>query len=161
MKLKIFRTLALLGALTVVGCDPARVYDDNQDLPDNIWRVSEKPTFDFEITDPAATYTVKLNVRYAPFYPFHNLFTRLRLTGPNGQVVSFLRHELNLFAPTTGEPLGDGLGDIYDHQVSALRHVRFPQKGTYHAQLEQDMRVAQLDGVMAVGIRVEREGVAQ
>lgn len=151
---------AALGAALLVaaaGCDQARVFEENRDFKDYAWRVAEKPSFKFAITDTAARYTVALNVRTTTSYPFYNLFTKLTLTGPDGQVVSRRLHEMNVRDPQTGEPLGDGAGDIFDQQFTALRGVRFRRAGTYHAELEQYMRRGTLPDVMSVGVRVARE----
>ena len=147
--------LATLGPLG--GCDPARVFEENRDLKDYVWPVDEKPTFAFAITDTAARYTIYLNVRTSTSYRFHNLFTRLTLTGPGGEIIDRHLHELNVRDPQTGEPLGDGAGDIFDQQVVALRGVRFRRPGTYRAELVQYMRLGTLPDVMSVGIRVARE----
>lgn len=143
--------------LLVSGCDRARVFEENTDLKNNAWPVREKPAFTFTIHDTVPLYTVYLNIRNAPFYPFYNLFVKLTLTGPDGRVLSRKLHEMDLLDEQTGEPLGKGTGDIYDHQFVALRHVRFPQAGAYRAETEQYMRQPLLDGIMSVGLRVARE----
>lgn len=143
--------------LLVSGCDRARVFEDNTDLKDNVWRLREKLTFDFPIQDTVQRHTVYLNIRNAPFYPFYNLFVKLTITGPDERVLSRKLHEMELLDAQSGEPLGKGTGDIFDHQFVALRHVRFPKAGTYHAEAEQYMRQPMLDGIMSVGLRVARE----
>lgn len=150
----------LAACLPLSGCDRARVFEDNADLKDYIWPARETPAFTFELpppVDPAARYTVYLNVRNIPDYPFYNLFAKLTLTDPTGRVISRRLHEMELMDRRTGEPLGKGTGDIYDHQFVALRGVRLPLAGTYKAQVEQYMRVPLLPGIMSVGVRVEHE----
>ena len=149
--------LAGLGLL-LGGCDPARVFEENRDIPNNAWADSFKPAFAFAITDTAAAYTVKLNVRNSVSYQFYNLFVGLTLTDPAGRVLSRKLHELVLLDKATGEPLGDGLGDLFDHQSVALRHVRFARAGTYQAQVSQYMRLVLLPEILSVGVRVEKEG---
>ena len=151
---------SLLMSLLVAGlpgCDRDRVFEENREMKDREWRLSDTPTFAFAITDTAARYSVFLNVRTTAGYQFYNVFVKLRLTGPNGQIISQRLHEMNVRDPQTGEPLGDGAGDIFDHQFQALRGVRFGQAGTYRAELEQYMRLPTLPNVMDVGIRVARE----
>jgi gliding motility-associated lipoprotein GldH len=63
---------------------------------------------------------------------------------------------MTLMDPKTGEPRGSGTGDIYDHQILALRNQRFAQPGNYTITLEQYMRQDQLPGLMAMGVRVAR-----
>ncbi|WP_254245004.1 gliding motility lipoprotein GldH [Hymenobacter sp. BRD67] len=58
--------------------------------------------------------------------------------------------------PKTGEPLGAGTGDIFDHQFLALKQQHFARPGAYKLTLEQYMRQNQLPGIMAVGVRVAK-----
>jgi len=63
---------------------------------------------------------------------------------------------MTLMNPKTGEPLGAGAGDIFDHQFLALPHQHFARPGTYKLTLEQYMRQNQLPGIMSVGVRVAK-----
>jgi gliding motility-associated lipoprotein GldH len=150
--------LALLPALTA--CDPNRVYEDNTDLEANgepyLWSVQTKPAFEFKIDDPAQLYNVYLNVRNASMYGYYNLYIKATLTGPAGPVGKPMLHQMILMDPKTGEPRGNGTGDIYDHQFLAMPRQRFPQAGTYRLRLEQYMRQDVLPGIMSVGVRVEK-----
>ncbi|WP_019947582.1 gliding motility lipoprotein GldH [Hymenobacter aerophilus] len=153
--------LALAAGLLLTACDPAEVYEKNIDLASPagdpyVWAVQNKPTFEFEITDPAPRYDVYLNIRNTADYSYYNLYTRVTLTGPDGKVLSRKLHGMNLLDPKTGEPLGNGSGDIFDHRILALPNQEFSQTGTYRVQLEQYMRQDQLPGIMAVGVRVAR-----
>lgn len=151
--------LLLLPALTA--CDPNRVYEDNIDLKANgepyLWSVQDKPAFEFEITDAAQLYNVYFNVRNASMYGYYNLYMKATLTGPDGKLVGTpMLHQVILMDPKTGEPRGNGTGDIYDHQFLAMPRLRFPAAGKYRVVLEQYMRQDVLPGIMAVGVRVEK-----
>jgi gliding motility-associated lipoprotein GldH len=122
-----------------------------------VWDVQQRPTFTFSIADTAARYDVYFNVRNASGYGFYNLYIKHTLTGPTGHLVGpALLHQLVLMNPKTGEPLGSGAGDIFDHEFLALRKVHFPRPGAYKLTLEQYMRQNQLPGIMDVGIRVQK-----
>lgn len=143
-------------------CDPGRVYEENVDLKSPtgdpyVWDVQQRPTFTFSITDTAARYNLYFNVRNASGYGFYNLYLKHTLTGPSGRPVGVpLLHQLVLMNPKTGEPLGAGAGDIFDHQFLALPNQHFAQVGNYKLTLEQYMRQNQLPGIMAVGVRVAK-----
>ncbi|RNI30797.1 gliding motility lipoprotein GldH [Rufibacter immobilis] len=154
-RLHFFFCLFCLGAL-LTSCDGNRVFEENQDIPNNQWPVKLAPVFTFEITDTTQAYNVYFNVRNALHYPFYNLYLRHYLTGPDGQQLSSALHEMFLMDPKTGEPKGSGAGDIFDHQFRALKNVRFQQVGTYRLKLNQYMRQDPLPGIMAVGVRVEK-----
>jgi gliding motility-associated lipoprotein GldH len=152
--------LALAALATLGACDPNRVYEENTDLKSPtgdpyVWDVQQRPNFTFAIADTTGRYDVYFNVRNASAYGFYNLYLKHTLTGPDGRVVGQpLLHQLVLLDPKTGEPLGAGAGDIFDHQFLALRNVHFARLGNYKVTLEQYMRQNQLPGIMSVGVRV-------
>ena len=153
--------LLLLLVPALAACDPNRVYEDNTDLKTGgqpyLWSVQNKPAFEFEITDPAQPYNVYLNVRNASGYGYYNLYIKATLFGPDGKPVEPSKlHQMILMDPKTGEPRGNGTGDIYDHQFLAMPRQRFPQAGKYRVVLEQYMRQDVLPGIMSVGVRVEK-----
>lgn len=156
--------LALASALFLSACNPNRVYEENIDLKSPagdayVWDVQQRPSFSFAIADTAARYNVYFNVRNAAGYGFYNLYLKHTLTGPDGRVVGQpLLHQMLLLDAKTGEPLGAGAGDIFDHQFLALRKVHFALPGTYKVTLEQYMRQNQLPGIMSVGVCVAKEG---
>ena len=153
--------LSLCGLLSA--CDPNRVYEENTDLKSPsgdayVWDVQQRPAFTFTIADTTARYDVYFNVRNASGYGFYNLYLRHTLTSPTGRLVGQpLLHQLLLMDPKTGEPLGSGAGDIFDHEFLALKKLHFAQPGAYKLTLEQYMRQNQLPGIMSVGVRVEKE----
>ena len=144
----------LLGLLAA--CDPNRVFEENTDFSDYSWDVQQKPAFTFTIEDTTARYDIYFNVRHASAYGFYNLYMKHTLVGPAGPVGPPLLHQMLLMDPKTGEPKGSGTGDIYDQQVLALPNQRFAKPGNYTLTLEQYMRLDQLPGLMAVGVRVAR-----
>ncbi|MGI4759810.1 MAG: gliding motility lipoprotein GldH [Janthinobacterium lividum] len=156
--------VALAGVAALAGCDPNRVYEENTDLKSPsgdayVWDVQQRPTFTFTIADTTARYNVYFNVRNAADYGFYNLYLKHTLTGPNGRPAGpALLHQMVLMDAKTGQPLGAGAGDIFDHQFLALPHQHFAKPGTYKLTLEQYMRQNQLPGIMAVGVRVAKVG---
>lgn len=155
--LKLFRLLPVLGlAMGLTACDQAQLYEKNVDFEGYTWSVKQKPAFTFDIADTTQRYDVYFNVRNASAYGYYNLYLKHTLTSPDGKPVSQLLHQMLLMDPQTGEPRGQGTGDIYDHQFLALPNQRFGQTGTYKLVLEQYMRQDQLPGLMAVGVRVSQ-----
>jgi gliding motility-associated lipoprotein GldH len=150
-------TISLLSLLSA--CDPNQVFEQNIDFENNSWDVQQKPAFTFAIQDTTASYDVFFNVRYTPTYGFYNLYMKHTLTGPAGLVPPSLLHQVLLMDAKTGEPKGDGTGDIFDLQVLALANRHFAKAGSYTLTLEQYMRQDQLPGLMAVGVRVAKHEV--
>ena len=150
---------ALLAAAFLAGCADNRVYEDYVDFPERHWLVSTQPAFKFNITDTAARYNVVANVRNAVSYPYSRLFLKFHLTDTLGHEIQQDLVSEYLFDAKTGKPHGkSGLGDIYDHQITLLSNVDFSRPGFYSVTLEQFMRTDTLQGVLAVGLRVEKAG---
>ena len=154
-KYALLSCLLLLFALS--SCDKNRVFEKNKDFKDNTWAIADIQEFKFEIKDTAPKYSIYFNIRNAIFYEYYNLYLKHTLIGPDGKEISTNLHELFLMDKKTGEPLGDGAGDIFDHQVLALKNQTFTQPGTYTIKLQQYMRRDPLPGIMAVGVRVEKQ----
>ena len=141
-------------------CDNARVYEQNVDFPERYWIVSEKPEFEFTIDKPADRYTLYGNVRNSVSYPYARLFFTYYLLDSTGAEIQKKLVTQYLFDAKSGKPFGNsGLGDIYDHRVELLKDHQFKYKGTYKIRLEQLMRVDTLQGILAVGLRVENNSI--
>ena len=141
----------------VLSCDERRVYEMNTDFDSRYWPVSEKPVFEFEVSDTTVAYNLYANVRNSLDYPYANIFLTWYLQDSAGvQLEKELVRQL-LFDEKTGEPFGEsGLGDIYDHRIPLKKDHRFSYAGKYSVVLEHYMRTDTLSGVLAVGLRVEK-----
>lgn len=145
----------LLMVLTLAACDPNRVYEQNVDLEDAIWVKDQKVAFDIEITGANQAYNLYANIRNAQHYPYSNLYYQFELSDTTGKVLEKKLQHLSLFEVKTGEPLGSGLGDVFDHQQLILQNFQFPAAGKYHLTFEQFMRVDTLPLIVSMGARVE------
>lgn len=153
----VFRHLNLAWAcicmLALVACDPARMLDENKDIPDQIWYYKNKPSFDVNIEDTNKTYNVYVNLRVSNDYKYSNFFVLVHQTTP-GKLKSKERKELTLI-DESGNWLGKGLGDLFDFQIPVYRQIRFREKGIYHFELEQNMREDTLQHIYSAGMRIE------
>lgn len=68
---------------------------------------------------------------------------------------SVTRYEVKL-AGKDGEWFGKGSGNLYSYQVPFKTNIKFPAKGNYHFEIEQNMRDNPLHEVSDVGLRVEK-----
>lgn len=143
--------------LVLSGCNKNRVFEKNNDFPDNSWKIADIQKFEFEIKDTSKKYNIYFNVRNAVFYEYYNLYVKHTLTSPDGKEVSANLHEIFLMDKKSGKPLGEGAGDIFDHQTLALKNQQFAQPGKYTITLQQYMRRDPLPGIMAVGVRVDQQ----
>ena len=148
----------IIAGLFLVSCDSHRVYEDNIEFSDRNWKVTEEPRFDFTISDTVARYNLYYNVRNSLTYPYARIFITYHLYDSMGKEITKKLVNHDLFDQKTGRPFGNsGLGDLYDHQFLLLKQHAFPAKGKYSVKLDQLMRRDTLQGVLAVGIRVEKD----
>jgi gliding motility-associated lipoprotein GldH len=151
------RYLFFLITLTVFSCDEQRIFEKNYDFDNRYWIASDKPEFDFDISDDQQAYNIYCNVRNSVAYPYSRLFVTYYVEDSLGKQVQKKLFDQMLFDPKTGKPSGtSGLGDIYDHQVPILTNYKFGYKGKHKIKLEQFMRRDTLQGVLAVGVRIEK-----
>ncbi len=156
--LRTMKYILFIVAISVIclACEMDRIYEQNHTIPNNQWYIDSIPSFTFNIDDSTAAYNIYYNVRNANSYPYYNLYLTYYLLDAEGNQLSARLQELTLLDPKTGKPLGNGLGDIFDHQIVALPKFRFPKTGTYTMKIKQYMRQDPLPDIMSVGIRVEK-----
>lgn len=138
----------------LVSCDPQRLYDDNKKIPNNQWYYKNLVPFDVQIDDTNQLYNVYINLRVGADYKYNNIFIWLNTTNPERKTDK-RRVEIRL-ADDAGKWLGSGLGDLYDYQFPVLSKVKFPNKGFYRFELEQNMRDDTLNHILSAGIRLEK-----
>lgn len=140
----------------LVACsDSHRVYEKNFNFEGNIWAATQSPSFEFQIADASKSYKFYYNIRNSINYPFHNLYLSYTLEDSSANELSTSLQNIDLFDPKTGTPYGDGLGDIFDHQVEAVPSFKFDRPGLYRFKIEQYMRQDSLPLILSVGVRVE------
>jgi gliding motility-associated lipoprotein GldH len=153
----IFFLQAALGfiLLSSAGCtDPKAIIDQNTPVSDHAWSYANKFKYAVKIDDENATYNLYMNLRVTADYKYSNLFVLITQTGP-GKKSKTTRYELKL-ASKDGEWLGKGSGNLYSYQAPFLTSYKFPAKGLYHFEIEQNMRDNSLREVSDVGLRVEK-----
>ncbi len=152
MRILVFLSIIML----LNSCDDCRVYEKNYDFTGRHWLANEKPSFEFTVAQDQSC-NLYCNLRNSVDYPYSRIFITYTLKDQAGlQLKKEMIHTF-LFDEKTGKPIGSsGLGDIYDQQILLLQGFTFKQPGTYTLQFDQFMRTDTLQGVLAVGLRVEK-----
>jgi gliding motility-associated lipoprotein GldH len=154
MKLAFF---VLCIAVVLTACDDTRVYEKNYDFERQRWMAGHKPEFEFPIVDTAQQYNIYCTVRNTVTYPYSRLFFTYYMQDSIGLVLEKKLINYTMFDPKTGAPEGtSGLGDIYDHRVPLISNHKFSHPGIHKMKFEQFMRKDTLEGIIAVGVRVEK-----
>lgn len=147
-------------SLNLGSCNSNRLYEDNVEFKDRTWKVIEEPRYEFSVADTAERYNIYYNVRNSLDYPYARIFITCHLYDSTGKELVKKLVNNDLFDQKTGQPFGNsGLGDLYDHQFPVVEKYRFGYPGKYSMKLDQFMRQDTLVGVIAVGIRVEKNMV--
>ncbi|TAE47449.1 MAG: gliding motility lipoprotein GldH [Cytophagia bacterium] len=154
-KYLLFAFFSLLG---LCGCGASVVYEKNYDLKNSSWYADSTLTFQFNITEIDAKYNFYYNLRNTKSYPFYNLYLTYHLEDEKGNLVKTELQNATLFDAKTGKPFGNGVGGVYTHQLlhPSLANFKFTKKGNYKFKIKQYMRKNPLEGLQAVGIRLEK-----
>lgn len=154
--MKYFLPLVVCFLFALTSCDDARFFEENKQIPEGDWDISERVAFEFDVPDTGTFYNFYFNVRNTDDYPFSNLYVFSHILFPNGKTGTDTI-ELPLTNPD-GSWIGNGQGDIHDCQLIFRKNVRFPLTGKYRMEVEQAMRMEKLPGIEDIGIRIERAG---
>ncbi|WP_374948511.1 gliding motility lipoprotein GldH [Mucilaginibacter sp.] len=146
--------LVALLLFTAQGCtDPAAVLDHNTELPNHNWAYVNRIKYNVTITDETLPYNLYFNLRVTGSYRYSNIFILLHQV--SGSKTAITRYEYKL-ANKDGEWLGSGSGNLYSFQLPLRTAYKFPKKGTYRFEIEQNMRDNPLHEVSDVGLRLEK-----
>jgi len=147
----------ILFILILFGCDSSRLFEKNTDFTGSHWLQYEKPSFEFRIHDTGKRYNLYCTIRNESTYPFARLFFNYSLKDSTGTVLASDLKSIFLFDAKTGKPFGtSGIGDVFDQREPILMNHEFKFTGRYTVEFEQYMRLDTLQGVSAVGLRVEQ-----
>jgi gliding motility-associated lipoprotein GldH len=146
--------LLLLPAISLISCDPGRIYEENIMIPDGSWNAGHRLTFEVTISDNLSPCNMYLNIRNGPEYNFSNLYLFLTTTFPDGTTA---RDTIELtLAGYDGRWLGSGIGSVKFSKFLFKDNIHFTQKGAYRFTMEQAMRVPKLQGIRDLGLRIEK-----
>ena len=147
-------SILLFCILFFASCDNARIFEQNQNIPETGWINNNVLIFNVEIKDPATAANFFINVRNADGYPYNNLYLFVKTEFPNKKT-SIDTLEC-ILADEKGKWLGSGIGDLYDNQIPFKRNVRFPLPGVYKFEIQHGMRSDNITFIMDVGLRIEK-----
>ena len=154
---KHFVWLVLIFFIVTVSCNRNRIFEKNVKMKNRVWSIHEPVIFQFSIEDIHFSYDFYFNLRNSILYPYQNIYLNYSLMDTLGNTYKDDLVNIKLFDSKTGEPLGDGLGDIFDHQYQVIDGYLFNNPGVYQMKINHYMRPDSLPEIMAVGIRIERK----
>lgn len=138
---------------TLFGCNLNTVVNTNESVSDKKWLYNNVAKSTFKIDDAHANYKVNFKLRINAEYRYANLFVLATLK--NDKARKKVRYQFKL-AKADGAWLGKGSGDLYTYVLPIFNNYRFTDTGTYHIEVEQNMRDNPLLGVSDIGIEVTK-----
>lgn len=147
--------VVLLLAVGVISCDKTGVSELHQDIP-HYWMADSLVQFNLQVPNQQQAYNLLFYVRNGVDFPHSNLYFKYWLKDSTGQVLENELVNLPLFHAKTGYPLGNGIGDLFEHQYELLTNYSFPHTGSYTLILQQYMRYDSLPEIYSVGYRLEQ-----
>ena len=144
----------LILAISLISCDNT-VYENYYSFENESWNSDSLKSFDFEIMDTLATYSLSLNVRHSIDYEYQNLFV-------------FVSSEVNdtielILADKNGKWKGSGISDVREFTHSLKKDRSFSKKGKYSINIEQAMRygasekIRHLPNILDVGLIIKKQ----
>ena len=140
-------------SLFVVSCGSDVLYDNSKMIEDK-WNKNNYKTFELNVEDTLNPYNFYINIRNSVDYRYANVYFFMETVFPNNQV-SVDTIEC-ILADKKGKWIGKGYGKYRDNQILLRRRGAFPMKGKYKFILKHGMRTDNLEGINAVGIRIEK-----
>ena len=144
----------LILAISLISCDN-NVYENYYSFENESWNSDSLKSFDFEIMDTLATYSLRLNVRHSIDYEYQNLFVFV-----SGEVNDTI--ELML-ADKNGKWKGSGISDVREFTHTLKKEKTFSKKGKHSINMEQAMRygasekIQHLPNILDVGLIIKKQ----
>jgi|WetSurMetagenome_2_1015567.scaffolds.fasta_scaffold151185_2 gliding motility-associated lipoprotein GldH len=149
------RMIVLLAAvLLMTACDRKRYFEENRAIAKGVWNSADKARFEVPVTDTLVSYDFFLNVRNSTDYKYSNIYLFIHTTNPAGK-----KAEDTVDCPLadyTGKWLGSGFGSIKFNRFFIQHAVKMKEKGRYVFEIEQAMRDKELNGILDIGLRIEK-----
>lgn len=123
------------------------VYDDSTITHTGQWHKDSIISFDYQIADTSADYSVLIYVRHTERYPYQNMWLFVS-NGTHSDTIEFY------LADDRGQWLGADKNGFIEMPIlfDASRH--YPDTGFYQLSIQHGMRDTLLRGVMDVGLEI-------
>ena len=142
--------------LFLASCEGTALLNDFTSINGGEWKYGEKVSSQVDIEDTTQAFQLSVNVRHDVEYEWANLFCILHIQHPDGKK---FEQRINLIlAEPDGQWKGKGMGSIKEARIPVAL-VKFPKKGKYTFQLEQNMRLNPLKGIEDIGCYLGKEEI--
>lgn len=152
--LRVFWALLAVFTMGLCSCDTANIVDYNVEMPSHNWGYDRKVKTVIDVADPAQAYNISFRVRNTGNYRYSNIFVLLHISG-GGMKKQTRRFQYKL-AEIDGQWTGAGSGNLFTTVAPMLTGYKFPNKGKYLLEIEQNMRDNPLHEITDAGIKISK-----
>lgn len=149
---KLKNSVLIATLILFTSCDEKPIFENNIVLNNNEWNYNDTISMKFKIKDTISKNNLSINIRNTSIYPYYNMFTFLQIKNKkNFNYKDTI--EFNLANPASGKWIGNGSSGIYYNTI-LFKQLKFPHKGEYEVNILHGMRDSILDGINAVGFKI-------
>ena len=157
------KTLRIVFLFTLIlsfsSCNKSQVYKEFKTLPNYTWeRIEKGKSIEFDninIENDEDVYDISFHIRHTPYITEDEIKFKLKITSPSS-IVRESVHTLKLKDKEGKEWLGEAMGDIIDLEVDLKTFYSFIERGLYKIELVNMGQKYQLQGIMEVGIEINK-----
>lgn len=145
--------------LSFSSCNKSQVYKEFKTLPNYTWeRIEKGKSIEFDninIENEEEVYDISFHIRHTPYITEDEIKFKLKITSPSS-IVRESVHTVKLKDKEGKEWLGEAMGDIIDLEVDLKTFYSFIERGLYKIELVNMGQKYQLQGIMEVGIEINK-----
>lgn len=157
---KILKVIFVLTIVTIFSsCNKSQVYKEFKTLPNYTWeRIEKGKSIEFDninIENEEDVYDISFHIRHTPYITEDEIKFKLKITSPSS-IVRESVHTVKLKDKEGKEWLGEAMGDMIDLEVDLKTFYSFIERGIYKIELVNMGQKYQLQGIMEVGIEINK-----
>lgn len=157
------KTLRIVFLFTLIlsfsSCNKSQVYKEFKTLPNYTWeRIKKGKSIEFDninIENEEDVYDISFHIRHTPYITEDEIKFKLKITSPSS-IVRESVHTVKLKDKEGKEWLGEAMGDMIDLEVDLKTFYSFIERGLYKIELVNMGQKYQLQGIMEVGIEINK-----
>lgn len=157
------KTLRIVFLFTLIlsfsSCNKSQVYKEFKTLPNYTWeRIEKGKSIEFDninIENEEDVYDISFHIRHTPYITEDEIKFKLKITSPSS-IVRESVHTVKLKDKEGKEWLGEAMGDMIDLEVDLKTFYSFIERGIYKIELVNMGQKYQLQGIMEVGIEINK-----
>lgn len=135
-------------------CNPATLYNSEEDIAGNAWHKDSLKTFSPVIEDTSEVINIGFSLEHSQDYPYSNLWLFVNVKSPDGEA------QTDTMEYFLAEPDGEWIGRGNDRSRRLYwlykGGVKMARPGEYQFTLQQGMRSDKLDGVQSISLWIEK-----